>query len=48
MEILAQGRESVKSQVAYRVVYICASLLHLVIESRDLSQGEKKITVVAN
>ena len=26
-----------------RVVYICASLLHLALESRDLSQTEKKI-----
>ena len=28
------------------VVYICASLLHLAVESRNLSQAEKKVTVV--
>ena len=28
-----------------KVVYTCFSLLHLAVESRDLSQAEKKITV---
>ena len=31
-----------------KVVYICASLLELAVESRDLSQVEKKITIVKN
>ena len=31
-----------------KVVYICFSLLHLAVESCDLSQVEEKITVVTS
>ena len=37
-----------ESGLIIKVVYICASLLELAVESRDLSQVEKKITIVKN
>ena len=29
-----------------KIVYMCSSLLHLAVESRDLSQAQKKVTVI--
>ena len=45
---ITTAKHMAESGLIIKVVYICASLLELAVESRDLSQVEKKITIVKN
>ena len=48
LKILLEFNALTDSDQVTMVVYMCSSLFHLAVESCDLSQAEKKITVVAS
>ena len=47
-DVVCKGLLCVQFSLKFWVVYLCSSLLQLTVESRDLSQAEKKITVVTS